>query len=95
MSIDITPEAIEVLRRSLELTDVGPGGGVRLRGSKSLGGSFDIQVEFADGPLEGETSITKDGINIYVDPAVTSAYPEALVSLEPQHETIVVRPSEP
>lgn len=85
-----------MLRRSLELTDIdSPGGGVRLRGSKSLDGGFDIQVEFADGPLEGETSLTRDGINIYVDPVVTAAYPEALVSLEPQHETIVVGPIEP
>lgn len=68
---------------------------MRLRGSKSLGGGFDIQVEFADGQLEGETVLSREGINIYIDPAVSSAYPDALVSLEPQHETIVVGPSQP
>lgn len=95
MGLDITQEAIEVLRRSLELTDLSEnsGGGVRLRGSKGLGGGFDVQIEFAEGPLEGETSFSKEGVNIYVDPSVSQLYPDAVVTVEPQHETIVIRPS--
>ena len=95
MSLDITPEAVQVLKRSLELTSVDPkSGGVRLRGSQGLGGGFDIQVEFADGPLEGEASVSKDGLNVFIDPAVVAAFPNAVVAVEPQHETIVVRPTE-
>lgn len=95
LGLDITPEAIEVLRRSLELTDLSksPEGGVRLRGSKGLGGGFDVQIEFAEGPQDGEISMCKDGINVYVDPSVTELYPDAVVTVEPQHETIVIRPS--
>ncbi|MBA2725670.1 MAG: hypothetical protein H0U53_06750 [Actinobacteria bacterium] len=95
MGLEVTPEAIEVLRRSLELTDLSgnTGGGVRLRGSKGLGGGFDVQIEFAEGPQAGEISLSKDGINVYVDPSVTELYPDAVVTVEPQHETIVIRPS--
>ena len=95
MGIEVTPEAAEVLRRSVAMgkLDVSAGGGVRLRGSTGLGGGFDIQVELADGPLEGETVLTEDGLNIYVDPQVTEAIPEAIVTLEPQHEIVTVRPA--
>ena len=95
MGIEVSPEAAEVLKRSVTLgnLDVAAGGGVRLRGSKGLGGGFDIQVELADGPLEGETVLREDGLNIYVDPQVTEAIPEAVVTLEPQHEIISVRPA--
>ncbi|HEY7876110.1 MAG TPA: hypothetical protein VIG64_13420 [Actinomycetota bacterium] len=94
MGIEITDDAVEVLRRSLELGKVGGGGGVRLRGARGLGGGFDIQVELADGPLEGEQVVEKDGVKVFVDPAVTAAIPDALVALEPQHEVIVVRPAD-
>ena len=94
MSIEISDEAVEVLRRSLQLGGVGEGGGVRLRGARGLGGGVDIQVELADGPLEGETVVEKDGLRVFVDPEVTSAIPDAVVVVEPQHEMIVVRPAE-
>jgi len=94
MSIEITDDAVEVLRRSLELGNVGEGGGVRLRGARGLGGGFDIQVELADGPLDGEQVVEKAGVKVFVDPEVTSTIPNAVVALEPQHETIVVRPAD-
>lgn len=95
MALEITEEAIDVLRRSLELGGVDPAtGGVRLRGATGLGGGFDVQVELAEGPLEGETTVEKDGVRVFVDPSVSEAFPEAIVALEPQHEVVVVRPAE-
>ncbi len=45
MGIEVTDEAIEVLRRSLDLGGVDPTtGGIRLRGATGLGGGFDVQV---------------------------------------------------
>ena len=94
MAIEVTEEAVEVLRRSLELGNVDPvAGGVRLRGARGLGGGVDVQVELADGPLEEETIVERDGVRIFVDPSVTDAFPEAVVAIEPQHETVVVRPA--
>ena len=92
--IEITDEAAAVLKRSLELGGVGEGGGARLRGARGLGGGMDVQVELADGPLEGEEVIEKDGVRVFVGPEVTAAIPNAIVAVEPQHELIVVRPAE-
>jgi Fe-S cluster assembly iron-binding protein IscA len=94
VAIEVTEEAIEVLRRSLELGNVDPStGGVRLRGARGLGGGLDVQVELADGPLEDEATVERDGVRIFVDPSVTDAFPDAVVAIEPQHETVVVRPA--
>jgi Fe-S cluster assembly iron-binding protein IscA len=97
MGIEVTQEAAAVLRRSLELGGVDPSGngGVRLRGSHGLGGGFDIQVELAEGPLEGDSIIDGDGLRLFVDPRVTESIPEAVVAVEPQHQTVVVRPADP
>ncbi len=96
MGIEVTEEAIEVLRRSLDLGGVDPAtGGIRLRGATGLGGGFDVQVELAEGPLEGEDTVEKDSVRIFVDPTISKAFPEAIVALEPQHDVVVVRPAEP
>lgn len=95
MGIEVTDEAVEVLKRSLEMGGVDArSGGVRLRTAHGLGGGVDVQVELADGPLEGEVEIEASGIKLFVDPALTEAIPEAVVAVEPQHEMIVVRPAD-
>jgi Fe-S cluster assembly iron-binding protein IscA len=93
--IHVTEEAIDVLRRSLELGGIDPSaGGVRLRAARGLGGGLDVQVELADGPLEGETTVEASDVRLFVDAGVTEAIPNAVVAVEPQHETIVVRPAD-
>lgn len=93
MDIEITDEAVEVLRRSLQLGNVDTStGGVRLRTARALGGGVDVQVELADGPLAGESVVEKDGVRVFVDPGLTEAVPDPIVAVEPQHENVVVRP---
>jgi len=96
MPIEVTEEAVDVLRRSLELGGIDPSaGGVRLRAAHGLGGGLDIQVELAEGPLEGETTVeASDDVRLFIDAGVTEAIPNAVVAVEPQHETIVVRPAD-
>jgi Fe-S cluster assembly iron-binding protein IscA len=94
MTLEITDEAVEVLKRSLALGHVGETGGVRLRGARGLGGGMDVQVELADGPLPGEAIVERDGVRVFVDSSVTDSFPNAIVAVEPQHELIVVRPAE-
>ena len=91
--MEVTPEAAEVLRRSLSLG--GAAAGIRLRAARALGGGVDVQVELADAPLPGEEVFEAEGVTFFVDPGVTGAYPHALVALEPQHDVVVVRPSSP
>jgi Fe-S cluster assembly iron-binding protein IscA len=96
VGIEVTDEAVEVLRRSLELGRVDPStGGIRLRGARGLGGGFDVQLELAEGPLEGESVVRAGGVRLFVDAGVTEALPNAIVAVEPQHDTVVVRPAAP
>ena len=96
MTIEITAEAAEVLRRSLDLGGVdAASGGVRLRGSTPLGGGFEVQVELAEAPDAGEEVVEEMGVRLFVGAEVRRAMPNALVALEPQHEVVVVRPAAP
>jgi Fe-S cluster assembly iron-binding protein IscA len=92
MGIVVTEEAADVLKRSLELARIDPDtGGVRLRGARSLAGGVDLQVEFAEGPGDDEEILDTAGIRIFVDSSVSDVYPEAVLAVEPQHGTIVLR----
>lgn len=95
MSIEVTEQAADVLGRSLDLMRLDRStGGVRLRGARGLGGGLDVQVEVADGPEEGEQVIEAGSLRLFVDPSVTEVFPDAVLAVEPQHETVVVRPAE-
>lgn len=90
MPIEVTSEAVEVLRRSLALAP--HAAGVRLVAATGLGGGVSVQVELADGPNDGEERLEQEGVSIFIDPSLTEAIPDAIVAVEPQHERIVVRP---
>jgi hypothetical protein len=94
--MEITEEAVELLRRSLDLAGIDPSsGGVRLRGSRALGGGYDVQVELADERLDDEELVEVSGLRLFVDPEVARAMPKPVVTVDPQHDTIVIRPAEP
>lgn len=95
MGLQVSEEALEVLRRSMQLANIGPDddGGVRLRSVTALGGGARIEVEFAAGLQAGETLIEGEGVRIFVDPSVSKLYPEAILAVEPQHERLVVLPA--
>jgi hypothetical protein len=92
MKIDVTAEAAGVLRRSLELAAAGRPAGIRLRAANRLRADAEIGVELADVPVDDERVVTSAGITFFVEPAVESALPDALVTLEPPHDHVVVRP---
>ena len=88
--IEVTPQAIEVLKRSLALAP--HAAGVRLRAATGLGGGIDVQVELADGPEAGEREIEAGDLRIFIDPSVFDAVPNPMVTVTPEHERIAVRP---
>ena len=93
MNIEVTPEAVEVLKRSLELAGLdSASSGIRLRAAHGLGGGVEVQIELADAPTEGEETIDADGVRLFVSPEVTEAVPDPVLTVEPQHETVVLRP---
>lgn len=96
MGVEVTPEAVDVLRRSLELANL-PGDsdlGIRLRSVHALGGGSRIEVEFAESAGENETVVEKEGIRIFIHPSVNELFPDAVLTVEPQHEKVVVRPAD-
>lgn len=94
MSIEATDEAIEILRNSLALAKHDPAAvGVRVRGSRALGGGFQVQVEFAETPESDDAVLEKDGIHIFVAAEVLEVYPEAVIAVEPMHDIVSVRPA--
>jgi Fe-S cluster assembly iron-binding protein IscA len=94
MAVEVTEEAAQVLRNSLELAGVDPTtGGARLHAARGLGGGVNVQVELASGAEAGDEVIETEGIRIFIDPSVTQAIPKAIVAVEPQHDRIVVRPA--
>ncbi|MEA2510298.1 MAG: hypothetical protein QOG21_2380 [Actinomycetota bacterium] len=96
MPVEITEEAIEVLRNSLQLAGVDTAtGGARLRAARALGGGLNVQVELADAARQGDDVIEARGIRIFIDRTVSEAIPDAIVAVEPQHDRIVVRPAGP
>ena len=94
MRIEVTDEAVEVVGRSLDLAGMSSEArGVRVRATRGLGGGLEFQVELADEPRPGDEVIERKGVRLYVDPGVAATMPEAVIAVEPQHETIVVRPA--
>ncbi|HEX2049632.1 MAG TPA: hypothetical protein VHJ34_03245 [Actinomycetota bacterium] len=95
MGIEVTDEAVEVLRRSLELFGATPrsAAGVRLRMVRALGGGLEAQVEFASEAAPGDREVDAGGVRLFVDPGVVEAFPDALVTVDPQHDDVVVRPA--
>jgi Fe-S cluster assembly iron-binding protein IscA len=90
MAIEVTPEAADVLRRSLEGSR-GAATAIRLRAGRGLGGGRDVQVELADDPRPDEAVVELEGVTLFVDPEVARAYPSAVVAVEAPHDVIVVR----
>ena len=87
--IEVTPHAVEVLKRSLALAP--HAAGVRLVARPGLGGTT-VQVELADGAGPGEAEVEADGIRLFIDPELTKAVPNPIVTVETEHERIAVRP---
>lgn len=93
MEFEVTDEAVELLTRSLQMGGVDLAtGGARFRAAKGLGGGMDVQIELAEGPLEGESVIERGGVRLFIDPEVAGLYPDAVVTVEPQHDNVVLRP---
>lgn len=92
MGVEVTPEAMAVLKRSMELGKVDPDlGGIRLRGSRSLSGGFHVQVEFADSADANDEVVRLEGLNLFLDPALLTSIEDPVIDIEPEHERILVR----
>lgn len=83
--IRVTPEAVAVIKRSLELASADPSEvGVRLR---RAGGQ--VRPRFADDPHPDDEVIEVEGVRIFVERALATEDVEIAVS--PEHDTLIVR----
>lgn len=83
MSAEITPRAVEVLRRGLETARLDPiSTGVRVR---VVAGA--TRVSFEEGPEDGDEVIEAGGIRIFV----ASSAAGRVVDVSAEHDQIIVR----
>ena len=82
MTVEVTPRAIEVLRRALEAGRLDPSEvGIRL----SMAGR-ELRTGFAEQAEPGEETIEVGGIRLFVPPDL-----EGTLDVEAEHDRIVLR----
>lgn len=88
MTVRITPEALEVIRRSLSLAGAESSDmGVRLR---MAGGA--VRPRFAADPEPGDVMVEQDGVRVFVAESVVQGHDNVEIGVTTEHETLVVRP---
>ncbi len=89
MAVHVTARALEVIRGSLELGGLDPQEtGVRLR---MAGGQ--VRPRFSSEPGPDDEVIEVEGVRLFVAPEVTGEGGDVEIDVEPEHETLVVRPA--
>lgn len=86
MTVRITPEAVDVIRRSLELANADPTQmAVRLR---AAGGA--IRPRFVTDGEPGDAFVEAEGIRVFVAGSLVDGDIE--IAVTPEHETLTIRP---
>ena len=86
MSVEVTPRAIEVLRRALEAGRLDPAqAGIRVAMVKSLRGA-ELQTGFAEQAEPGEVTIETGGIRLFVAADISGT-----LDVADEHDRIVLR----
>jgi len=65
--LEITQQAQEVIREIVEESEAGPNGGLRITGSNDGNGESALEFEIADGPIDGDETVTSGGATLYLD----------------------------
>ncbi len=88
MTVRITPEALEVIRRSLSIAGAQSSEmGVRLR---LAGGA--VRPRFAADPEPTDVVVEQDGVRVFVAESILSDGDDVEIGVTAEHETLVVRP---
>jgi Fe-S cluster assembly iron-binding protein IscA len=88
MAVTITSDAVDLVRRSLELAKLDPStAAVRLR----LAGG-DVRPNFVTAPLPDDLVVESDGVRVFVDRRITDELPDFEIAVSAEHERLIVRP---
>ena len=86
MAVEVTPRAIEVLRRALEAGRLDPAeAGIRVTMARSRRGA-ELQTGFAEQAEPGEETIEAGGIRLFVGPDISG-----ILDVADEHDRIVLR----
>lgn len=86
MTVEVTPRAIEVLRRALDAGRLHPTEvGIRVTLAKSLRGT-ELRTGFAEQAEPGEETIEAGGIRLFVGPELSGT-----LDVADEHDRIVLR----
>ena len=86
MAIEVTPKAIEVLKRALEAGRMDPAlVGVRL--SVDRGGT--LRTGFTEEPESGDATLDVGGVRLYVPPDVDG---DRVLDVTGEHDQLMLRP---
>lgn len=89
MAVHVTARALEVIRGSLELGGLDPQEtGVRLR---MAGGQ--VRPRFSSEPGPDDEVVEVEGVRLFVAPEVSGESGDVEIDVEPEHETLLVRPA--
>ena len=86
MAVEVTPRAIEVLRRALEAARLAPSDvGIRVSLARSLRGP-ELRTGFAEQAEQGEATIEVGGIRLFLGPEISGT-----LDVADEHDRIVLR----
>ncbi|MFY9586194.1 MAG: hypothetical protein WAT66_01925 [Actinomycetota bacterium] len=86
MAVEITPRAIEVLRRALEAARLAPSdAGIQVTLARSLRGP-ELRTGFAEQAEPGEETIEAGGIRLFVGAEISG-----ILDVADEHDRIVLR----
>lgn len=89
MAVEVTPRAVEVLKRAFELGRMDPSQvGVRVSVATGLRGE-EVRTGFAEEPEPDETIVEAGGIRLFV--ATKLSERGAVIDVAAEHDQIVVR----
>lgn len=87
--VRVTAEAVDVIRRSLELADADPSEvGVRLRVAGGV-----VRPRFVSGPQDGDESVEIDGLRVFVAREIVDELGDVVVAVSAEHSQLEVRPA--
>lgn len=64
--LELSPQAVEVVRDMVSEGDVGPDGGLRISGVADNGETA-LDFELAEAPVEGDAVVSEDGAVLFLD----------------------------
>jgi Fe-S cluster assembly iron-binding protein IscA len=90
VTVEVTPQARELIARSLELARHDPAEvGVRLR----LVGD-EVMPRFAPAPEATDEVVETEGVRVFVDARILAIAPDVVIAVSEEHERLVVRPKD-